>query len=180
MTKARGSSQVRTIAHKDHTILIPPPTLRDRAMSFDAEGGAEFDLSPLAAGERALAELAERFEAWMAQTVERLEEARRHLHDDEESAEAAEDFYRAAHDLRGQGATFGHPVAGEIADGLCDLLDVLPVLDMPARALIDAHVMAVRAVVRENVRDRRDETTDQLLGELRAAREAFGTPKAAD
>src|SRR5690606_23764298 len=145
----------------------------ERAVAFDPEGGSEFDFSALTRGEQALAELRDRFDGWMREAVDKLEDTRLLIHDDPAARPVRADFYRAAHDIRGHGATFGFPVIAQTADGLCDLLDGLGEIDTPALALIDAYVMAVRAFLREDVRETADRTVSELIAELAATRRAM-------
>lgn len=58
-----------------------------------------------------------------------------------------------AHDLKGLGGTYEFPIITRLAGSLCKLLD-----DETKRAtaplyLVDAHINAIKAAVRDNVRD---------------------------
>ncbi|MBE7218096.1 MAG: Hpt domain-containing protein [Caulobacteraceae bacterium] len=84
----------------------------------------------------------------------------------------------AAHDLKGLGATFGAPLAGRIAASLERLLAAG---DAPA-GLVDAHVDAARAVVREGAAAAGDPRGALLAAALEAAvelRTAVRWPQAA-
>lgn len=50
-----------------------------------------------------------------------------------------------AHDLKGLGATYGYPLVGRVAGSLERLLDA----PEPASALVEAHLDAIAAIVRE-------------------------------
>jgi hypothetical protein len=67
--------------------------------------------------------------------------------------------------LKGQALTFEHPVVARMAASLCKLLDGTPNTPL---VLIDAHVNAIKILVRQNVRDVADPTTNALAGELEA------------
>jgi hypothetical protein len=64
-------------------------------------------------------------------------------------------------------------LAGEIADGLCDLLDGADEINAQVLELVDAHIDAIRAVVRDDVRDDKNATARVVVAELRTAREAI-------
>lgn len=164
-----------TIVHKDHSVIIPPATLRDRAMSIGGNGSTKdgFDTSALARAEEALATLAEDFSSWMREEATKLEAARESFRQAPATEDAQQVLYRAAHDIRGQGRTFGYPLAGELADGLCDLIDGADEMDAQVLELVDAHIDAIRAVVRDDVRDDNDKVARSLIAELRSAREAI-------
>jgi chemotaxis protein histidine kinase CheA len=163
-----------TIVHKDHSVIIPPASLRDRAMSIGGNGTKDgFDTSALERAEEALATLAEDFSSWMREEAVKLEAARESFSKAPDTEDAQQILYRASHDIRGQGRTFGYPLAGEIADGLCDLLDGADEIDAHVLELVDAHIDAIRAVVRDDVRDENDKMARRVVAELRAAREAI-------
>jgi Hpt domain len=163
-----------TIVHKDHSVIMPPTTLRDRAMSIGGKGSTKdgFDTAALARAEEALAALADDFSSWMREEATKLEAARESFHKAPHTEDGQQILYRASHDIRGQGRTFGYPLAGEIADGLCDLLDGADEINAHVLELVDAHIDAIRAIVRDDVRDDKDATARSVVAELRTAREA--------
>ena len=165
--------QPETIVHKDYSVIIPPNTLRDRAMSIGGKSKDGFDTEALERAEQALAALADDFSQWMHDESAKLDAARGVFQTGTSNDDHMQTLYRAAHDIRGQGRTFGYPLAGELADGLCDLLDGAENMDEKTVELVDAHIDAIRAVVRDGVRDEKDMTARVLIGELRSAREAI-------
>jgi chemotaxis protein histidine kinase CheA len=166
-------AKVETIAHKDHTILIPPSTLRDRAMSMVAGDKDAFDFSALERAQEALAELEADFTGWMKEEAERLEAARNTARATPNDPSVRDALYRVAHDIRGHAETFGYPLAGRMADSMCDLMDGTDDISGAVYELIDAHVDAIRAVVRDNVHGSGDDIARSVVHELIAAREAL-------
>ncbi|RXF72026.1 Hpt domain-containing protein [Hansschlegelia zhihuaiae] len=147
--------------YADHVVLRPPNRLKARAVRHvDPKDSSEVD--PVRRAEHALDLLSHEFDLWMNAEIDALEAARLATAKRRDAGSLA-DLYRAAHDLRGQAATFGFPLAGEIADGLCDLMDALGDRP-PPQPLVDHHVEAIRAIVREGARDR-----DHPLGAALAA-----------
>jgi chemotaxis protein histidine kinase CheA len=169
----RKEKQPETIVHKDHSVIIPPPTLRDRVMSIGTGTKDGFDTAALERAEQALAALATDFSVWMRDETAKLEAARETFHGAPNEPDKQQVLYRAAHDIRGQGRTFGYALAGEIADGLCDLIDGAEAMDGQVLELTDAHIDAIRAVVRDDVRDENDKVARKLIDGLRTAREAI-------
>ncbi|MET0312771.1 MAG: Hpt domain-containing protein [Hansschlegelia sp.] len=150
---------VPTEVFADHMIMRPPNRLKELAAS---RGGGVNDNGAVMRAEHALQLLSEEFDSWMAIEIERLEAARAALAADA-APNALDALYRAAHDLRGQAATFGFPLAGEIADGLCTLIERMGGR-RPPQGIIDKHVASIRAIVRENAKGR-----DHPLGSALAA-----------
>lgn len=139
-------------------IFTPPNMLKAKAGGT----GLGLDAAALKRAQMAMEELKTEFAAWMDTDVEKLSESRnafaKHPND-----ETHGQLYRASHDLKGQALTFEHPVVARMAASLCKLLDGSP--DTPL-LLIDAHVNAIRILVRQNVRDVSDPTTNAVAAEL--------------
>lgn len=135
----------------DHVILRPPNRLKARVTERVDPNARHAD--PVQRAEHALSLLENEFDKWMESEISALETARRGLSE----APALSEFdalYRAAHDIRGQAATLGFPLVGEVADGLCTMIEALGPGRLP-EGLVDRHVDAIRAMVREGVRDRK-------------------------
>ena len=162
------AAAVRRQEFGDHTILTPPNRLRMKAASFVDAGGHE-DVDPVRRAESALKLLSNEFDAWMNREVDALEKARRAAVGASEPT-GLDALYRSAHDIRGQASTFGFPLAGQIADGLCALIE-REGAGVPAQRLIDLHVDAIRAMVRENVRDRDNPVGAALVRRLSQLRD---------
>lgn len=171
--RGKKDKDPETIVHKDHSVIIPPTTLRDRAMSLGGTSKDGFDTEALARAEEALATLATDFSVWMRDEAAKLEAARETFRKAPGEEDNQQVLYRASHDIRGQGRTFGYPLAGEVADGLCDLIDGCEEMTVQVLDLIDAHIDAVRAIVRDDVRDEGDAVARRVVGELKSAREAI-------
>lgn len=164
----RLSPEVAAETFKDHMVLRPPNKLKERATRKAPIRDAS-DATAVMRAEIALDRLSHEFEDWMRIETDALETARAALALTRDDASIAP-LFRAAHDLRGQSATFGYPLAGEIAEGLCDMIEDATPATLPRQAVIDRHVEAIRAIVRENVRDRDHPVGVELAARLAALR----------
>ena len=63
-----------------------------------------------------------------------------------------EELFRAAHDIKGDAATFGFPSAGAAAESLCRIIEHAPDLDQVPSDLIAHHINAIQAIVRERTK----------------------------
>jgi chemotaxis protein histidine kinase CheA len=117
---------------------------------------ARSDADPVAAAEAAVQELATSFEDWMRNELETLTERWRTAGAAGYAEDAREALFRAAHDLKGQAATLGYPLVGEAAASLCNLLLAGPGAPALPETLVDLHVQAIRAMVREEAREDND------------------------
>ncbi|HWA51048.1 MAG TPA: Hpt domain-containing protein [Dongiaceae bacterium] len=85
----------------------------------DEEGGMS---AILARAQAAVEGLAKDYTTWARADVERARKALEAARSDPaQRARHVEDLFRVAHDLKGQGASFGYPLVTRIADSLCRL-----------------------------------------------------------
>ena len=120
------------------------------------------DLTAIKRAEKAIETLKVEFNDWINSDVDRLVECRDRFAKAQD-ADSHGDLYRAGHDLKGQALTFGFPMAARVASSLCKLLDGNVRAPL---GLIDAHVDAVRVIVRKNVKDENDRVANILAAEL--------------
>ncbi len=139
-------------------IFMPPNMLK--AKVGGSAGG--LDAAAIKRAEKAIETLKVEFNDWINSDVDRLVECR-DIFAKNQDADHQGDLYRASHDLRGQALTFGFPMAARVATSLCHLLDGN--IRAPL-GLIDAHVDAVRVIVRKNVKDQNDRVANILASEL--------------
>jgi chemotaxis protein histidine kinase CheA len=76
----------------------------------------------LARAQAAVDDLAKGYTTWARADVDRARNAlEAALGDPAQRAKHVEELFRVAHDLKGQGASFGYPLVTKIADSLCKL-----------------------------------------------------------
>lgn len=130
-------------------VIQVPNTLR---MKVGSRFGG-IDPSALAKAEAALKGLSGQFAQWLQDEIGKLEAARAAIRTEGLNQATADRLYLHSHDLKGLGATYEFPLITRIAASLCKLMD-----DQASRVavpmfLVDAHIDAVRAAVRDNIRD---------------------------
>src|SRR6476619_3345375 len=104
--------QVKTFA--DHHVITPPNPLSNVLRRV-----AEKDLDdPVARAAKALAGLSGEFGNWMAIEADRLSAAHATILKSGFTDFTREELFRAAHDIKGDAATFGFPSAGAAAESL--------------------------------------------------------------
>src|SRR5215813_6588201 len=107
---------------------------------------------PVARAEQALAGLSGEFKNWMLIEADRLSAAHAAILKNGFSNEAAEELFRAAHDIKGDAATFGYPSAATTAESLCRVIEHAPDLEKVPAELILHHINAIQAIVRDHTR----------------------------
>ena len=156
----------------------PSNDLRDKA--GPRSGG--LDMGMLARAEAALKSLSGQFGQWLNDEIVKLEAARAEVQANGVAGPAGEALYMRAHDLKGLGGTYEFPIVTRIAGSLCKLLDEVDKRASAPPALIDAHIDAIKAAVRDDVRTDQDPVGRALAEALEArvgahfARPSGGAP----
>ena len=109
----------------------------------------------------------------MQSECERLETARQDVKRRGFTEKTHEVLFRAAHDIKGEAATFGYPAAAGVAESLCRLLEHTPEIGRIPIALVDQHVDAVRAITREYARPDLADMAGALTLRLRDVTDEF-------
>jgi HPt (histidine-containing phosphotransfer) domain-containing protein len=166
MPLRKKDTSVATYA--DHEVITPPHPISRAVTPASAA-----DDDPVARAEAALAELSDDFASWMHSECERLEAARQDVRRRGLTEKTQDELFRAAHDIKGEAATFGFPAAAVAAESLCRLIEHTPEVSRIPLALIDQHVDAVRAIVREHARPDLAEIAGALTRRLREVADGF-------
>src|ERR1700733_4608357 len=162
-----GTVQIETFA--DHHVITQPNPLRKVLRRV-----AEKDLDdPVARAEAALASMSDEFENWMAIETERLAAAHAAILKNGFTNLTREELFRAAHDIKGDAATFGFPAAGAAAESLCRIIEHAPDLDHVLSDLIAHHINAIQAIVRERTKPATISTASELSRKLRGVADEF-------
>ena len=148
--------EVKTFA--THHVITQPNPLRKVLRRVP-----ESDLDdPVARAEKALAGLSGEFKDWMQSEADRLSAAHAAIRNNGFSGSNCEELFRAAHDIKGDAATFGYPSAAVAAESLCRIIEHAPDLAKVPTELITHHINAIQAIVHHHTR--LDTTT--VAGEL--------------
>ena len=168
MAKSKlATVQISTFA--DHHVITQPNPLRKVLRRV-----AERDLDdPIARAEKALAGLSGEFKNWMTIEADRLSDAHASILRDGFTDVTREELFRAAHDIKGDAATFGFPSAGAAAESLCRIIEHAPDLDEVPSNLIAHHINAIQAIVRERTRLDTAATAGELSKQLRGVADVF-------
>jgi HPt (histidine-containing phosphotransfer) domain-containing protein len=170
MAKA-NAKDIEVKAYATHHVITQPNPLR-KVLRRVAED--ELD-DPVARAEKALAGLSGEFKNWMAIEADRLSAAHAAILMDGFSDAARDELFRAAHDIKGDAATFGYPSAGAAAESLCRIIEHAPDLEKVPSNLIAHHINAVQAIVRERTKLDTVAMASELSRQLRGIADQFLT-----
>ena len=137
--------------------VIQPPSLR---LKVGGRFGA-IDPSAIAKAEAALKSLSGNFAQWLSEEVIKLGAARQLVRDAGVTAETMETLYLRAHDLKGLGTTYEFPLITRIGASLCRLIDDKDKRLTVSLPLVDAHIDAIKAAVRDSIK-----TDDHPVGRI--------------
>src|SRR6478609_7440005 len=170
MTKQKpGTIQVKSFG--DHHVITQPNPLRKVLLRVP-----ESDLDdPVVRAEKALAGLSGEFKNWMTIEADRLSAAWDAIGSDGFTDATRGELFRAAHDIKGDAATFGFPSAGAAANSLCRIIEHAPELAKVPTDLITHHINAVQAIVRQRTKLDTVAMATELSRQLRGIADEFLT-----
>lgn len=136
-------------------VIRPPNSLRAKV----GGGFGGIDANAIARAEEALKAMSAQFGQWLNDEVVRLDKAQSDIRSQGYTPETAEALYFRAHDLKGLGTTYEYPLVTRIAASLCRMLDDADKRMQAPLAVVDAHIDAIKAVVRDKI-----QTDDHPVG----------------
>lgn len=125
-----------------------------------------FDVGAVARAEAALKAMSSQFGDWLNDELAKLEASHKAVLSTGLAEKELEEFYRRAHDLKGLGTTYGFPIVSQFAASLCKLIDSPEGRAKAPSQILDAHVAAIGAAVRQKITTSDHPIGKALLGEL--------------
>jgi HPt (histidine-containing phosphotransfer) domain-containing protein len=168
MASKKNTAAITT--YGDHEVIKPENKLRKYVSDTPFVPGED---DPVARAEQALAEMSGEFGAMMDDECDRLDKERHSVLNNGFTKANKERLFHAAHDIKGQAATFGFPAVASAADSLCRLIEYTPDATRIPFRLVDQHVDAVRAIYREYSRSDAQDLAIVLTGRLRDVTDEF-------
>jgi len=152
-------------------VMAAPGDLKQRCLRPGNPSTAA--LQAIANADQAMKDLSVNFHNWMANESLRLRKARDAAKSSRFALGPMEELFHASHDLKGQASTLGYPLAAEVCASLCRLLEMVTDRKRIPPVLVDQHVDAVRAIVREGATGDDNPTALVLLNKLRDVTDAY-------
>jgi HPt (histidine-containing phosphotransfer) domain-containing protein len=165
------SPELKVQAFADHHVITQPNPLRKVMRLVDDKNFED----PIARAEKALAGLSDEFAHWMAIECDRLAAAHAAILKDGFTPAARDELFRAAHDIKGDAATFGYPLAAAAAESLCRIIEHAPDIDRVPATLIAHHINAIQAIVREHASFGFEAVAKELHRKLRGVADEYLT-----
>ena len=124
------------------------------------------DPTAIAKAEAALKSLSSNFAEWLRDEITKLDTARQLIRTDGWNTATAENLYLRAHDLKGLGSTYEFPLITRIAGSLCKMIDDGETRLNAPMHIIDGHIDAIKACVRDGIKDASNPVGKMLAEEL--------------
>ena len=144
--------------------VIQVPNMLKLRMGSRFGGG--LNAVALAKAEAALKSLSGQFGQWLEDELKKLEGAGAAVRNLGMTQATGEALYTSAHDLKGLGTTYEYPIITRMAGLLCKLIETPDLRAKAPLRLIDVHIDAIRAAVRDNIHDVSHPTGKMIVDEL--------------
>lgn len=141
--------------------VINPPNLLKKKV-----GSGGFEASAIKKAEKVFDGLRGEFEEIAGRDVIKLVDAANALLASPNDLKKRQEVYFIAHELRGQGGSYGYPLVTRFGDQLCRYLDATDMLDAKSLIIVKAAADAIAVVIGSKVVGDGGETGRQLVGML--------------
>lgn len=122
----------------------------------------------LARAEAAVADLARSYASWAGADIDKCAEilAATRAAPSSERVPMAREIHGVAHNIKGQGSSFGYPLMTRLGQSLCQLTRRKPTFSEADLDLVGAHIEAMRLVLAKEIRGDGGELGDRLGARL--------------
>lgn len=142
-------------------IINPPNTVKSKVR---VGGPGAVDASTIDRAEEAIAGMADQYLEWVQEDLKRLDEAFTALAAASgDRAEEVDGVFQVAHDMKGQGGSFGYDLVTAIGNQLCRLIEKLETVGEPEVNAIRVHIDAMKLVIAQKMKGNGGKAGDQIM-----------------
>ena len=148
-------------------LVQPPSSLKDKVGNTESGDTVE---AMLARADKAVEVLSNEFVGWIEDDIKRLQDAHDALTSDPDDPRGVMDrVYNVAHDMRGQGGSYGFPLITRVGSSLCRYIEGRDWASTTGDLqVVSAHIGALNVVLARKVRGEGDEVSRKVADELEA------------
>ena len=158
----------RFMADSDKPQLIHPPNPLKMKVGIGGPGAVTPEA--LERAEAVIADLADDYLTWAEEDLTKLQTAMANLKAAKvDNSAEVEAIFQIAHDVKGQGGSFGYQLMTEIGDHLCRFLEPLESANPAQIGVIGVHIDALRLVIFEKMKGAGGKAGDSLYKGLEMA-----------
>lgn len=133
---------------------------------FGLDGEASIPKDLIARAEAAVRALSQQYPALVQSEIERARVAAATLaaaKSPESARQAAGKVFELAHDLKGQGGSYGYPLVSSIAASLCELSQKAKTFDAQLSEAVNVHINAIALVIKKMIKNPEDAEGKRLV-----------------
>ena len=146
----------------EDVLIELPDTLKDKA-PYVRVGGV--DERMLAQAEAVISNMSGQYLDWVAEDFKRLDAAL-DVMDSDRSVESIQGLFFVAHDMKGQGGSFGYPLITKIGNSLCRYLELQSAVTDETIQIARVHAEAMKLAISASMKDENSPQARRLLEKL--------------
>ncbi len=150
----------------DHEIINPPSTLKNK-VTYSASG---VDLAMLEKAEEIIAGLQGSYLEWVQEDLEKLQalfDQAQATAPDQRTGLLSE-IFRIAHDIKGQGGSFGYDLMTAVGNQLCRFVEKLERVGDAELEVIKLHLDSMRLIIGERMEGSGGKAGEEMVAGLQA------------
>ncbi len=142
-------------------IINPPNTVKTKVR---VGGPGAVDASTLDRAEQAIAGMADQYLDWVQEDLKRIDAAFTILASATgDRKEEVDGVFQVAHDMKGQGGSFGYELITAIGNQLCRLIEKVEKVGDAEVSAIRVHIDAMKLVIAQKMKGNGGKAGDQIL-----------------
>ncbi len=153
------------MADEELEIINPPNTLKSKVKTG---GPGAVNLEALERAEKVIANLSDSYLDWVQEDLKKITTAFDSLKAGEGSREQALDsIFRLAHDMKGQGGSFGYNLMTSVGNELCRMIEKMPASLTPSHIdAIGVHIDSMKLIIAQRLKGDAGKTGEAILSGL--------------
>lgn len=150
---------------EDDLEFITPPNMLKSKVSVGGLGAV--DEAAIKRAEEAIAGMTDEYLEWVQQDIEQIDAACQQLKLNEtDRSEKLQEIFQTAHDIKGQGGSFGFDLMTIIGNQLCRLIEKADSDDPDLVGVISVHVDAMKLIISTKLKGKGGSDGESILAGL--------------
>lgn len=142
--------------------IINPPNAVKAKVKVGGPGAV--DLATLERAEQAIAAMGDQYLDWVQEDLGKIDAAFAALKAATgDRAQEVDDVFQVAHDMKGQGGSFGYDLITAIGNQLCRMIEKMGPVGDPEINAIEVHIGAMKLVIAQKMTGNGGQAGDQIL-----------------
>ena len=142
-------------------VITPPDTLKKKVKTG---GPGAVDLDTLKRAEAVIADMTDHYVEWVTKDLEKIHQALEDLKaEKKDHKDALAGIFQLAHDMKGQGGSFGYTLMTILGGNLCNVVEKLEDAGPAEVEVIQLHINAMDLVIAKEMKGDGGKEGEQLL-----------------